>query len=271
MSNKSQESPQLDTSSRTEFFEYYKDASESDEAIYRFESIKNTVLGVLKKQRGDVQSLVVGDVGCGAGAQSIMWAEEGHHVYALDINEPLIELARERIVNKESLNIDFYIGTAEELPWEDSSLDVCLVPELLEHVRNWEGCLNEFKRVLKPDGILFLSTDNKLCPVQQEFNLPLYSWYPAFLKKYYEKLSVTTKPELVNFATYPAVNWFSYYGLRKEMSKRGFVSMDRFDVKQSKDLSLIGRVALAIFRSNPLSRFIGHVCTPYTQIISIKK
>jgi 2-polyprenyl-6-hydroxyphenyl methylase/3-demethylubiquinone-9 3-methyltransferase len=59
--------------------------------------------------------------------------------------------------------------------WPNRSMDVCLVPELLEHVREWRECLADFARVLRPGGVLVLTTNNKLCPVQQEFNLPLYS------------------------------------------------------------------------------------------------
>jgi 2-polyprenyl-3-methyl-5-hydroxy-6-metoxy-1,4-benzoquinol methylase len=55
-------------------------------------------------------------------------------------------------------------------------MDVCLLPELLEHVADWQSCLNEAARVLRPGGLLYLSTTNVLCPRQQEFNLPLYSF-----------------------------------------------------------------------------------------------
>jgi 2-polyprenyl-3-methyl-5-hydroxy-6-metoxy-1,4-benzoquinol methylase len=101
-------------------------------------------------------------------------------------------------------------------------MHVCLLPELLEHVVEWMACLKETARILRPGGVLFLSTTNKLCPSQQEFSLPLYSWYPRPLKRHFEKLAVTKRPELENFARYPAVNWFSFYSLRSELSRLGF-------------------------------------------------
>jgi 2-polyprenyl-3-methyl-5-hydroxy-6-metoxy-1,4-benzoquinol methylase len=38
----------------------------------------------------------VADIGCGAGTQSIMWAQKGHEVHGLDINAQLVELAAKR-------------------------------------------------------------------------------------------------------------------------------------------------------------------------------
>ncbi len=62
---------------------------------------------------------------------------------------------------------------------------------------------------MRPGGVLYLTTTSCLCPSQMEFRLPLYSWYPGFLKRRYERLAKTTRPELANFAIYPAVHWFS--------------------------------------------------------------
>ena len=99
-------------------------------------------------------------------------------------------------------------------------MSVCL-PELLEHVPDWETCLREAARSLDPGGLLYLSTTNVLCPVQSEFNLPLYSWYPGFIKRRYERLAVTTRPAIANYAKYPAVNWFTFYRLRDYLASTG--------------------------------------------------
>ena len=95
-----------------------------------------------------------------------------------------------------------------------------------------------------------------------------YSWYPGFLKRRYERLSVTTRPELVNHARYPAVNWFTYYGLRAEMARRGFVSMDRFDLFALKPERGVKRLMIQTLRALPPLRWLAHVATPYTVILS---
>ena len=83
------------------------------------------------------------------------------------------------------------------------------------------NCVREAARVLKRGGVLYLSTTNVLCPVQEEFELPLYSGTRRPFKRRYQRLALTTRPELVNHARYPAVHWFSYYGLRDHLRGSG--------------------------------------------------
>jgi len=171
---------------------YFAAQSQSEESRARFESIYSILVRALGERR---EPLDVGDIGCGAGVQSQLWAQRGHRVFALDVNEPLIRLAHER-ATAAGHSIEFRIGSASALPLEDQSLDVCIAADLIEHVPEWERCLDEFARVLRPRGVLFLNTSNRLCPVQQEFSLPLYSWYPTRLKRHYEELARTSRPEL---------------------------------------------------------------------------
>jgi len=257
-------------SSHEEFFKYYAEQSTTPQTVRRFAAIQDMVLRVARKHSAIRSVMEILDIGCGAGTQSMMWAREGHRVHSLDINRPLVDLGRKRALDA-GLDIDFRLGTATDLPWDKESMDVCLVPELLEHVSEWELCLNEFTRVLKPGGVLFLTTTNTLCPVQQEFNLPLYSWYPSFLKRHYERLAVTTRPELVSYATYPAVNWFTFFGLRKVLVARGFDSYDRFDVASAAGRGYAATFALAAIRYVPLVRLLAHVVTPNTLLVAVKR
>ena len=209
----------FDHSTHQEFVDYYAEKSLSDTSIQRMQGIVDCVKRSLKK-RGISKQLDIADIGCNAGVMSMIWAKEGHRVSGLDVNAALLEIAKQR-ARHENLNIDFVLGSATDLPWENASMDVCIAPELLEHVADWQTCLNEFIRILKPGGVLFFSTTNKLCPAQQEFTLPLYSWYPRFLKRYFEHLAITTRPEIAGYAKYPAVNWFSFYQLRQYFLKIG--------------------------------------------------
>ena len=258
-----------DHSSDERFYEYYAKASSSKEALQRFRSIRDCVLRTVERGGSAAHTLEVADIGCGAGSQCLLWAELGHHVHGLDVNEPLLNLARERS-GRLNHAIDFRLGSATKLPWADESMDVCLLLELLEHVLDWQPCLEECRRVLRPHGILVLTTTNKLCPSQQEFNLPVYSWYPARLKRYFEHLSLTTRPELANYAKYPAVNWFSFYSLRSDLAKRGLESMDRFDVMDLPNKHAWVRAAVHCIRAVPPLRWLGHVATPGTMVFAVK-
>ncbi len=257
-----------DTGSATQFFEYYEEKSNDPGTVQRFTAIRDTVLRCIGA-RNSPGKLDVLDVGCGAGTQSRMWSELGHRYVGVDINEPLIQLARQRAVQL-GMPAQFEVGTATELPFADSCFDVSVLPELLEHVADWKGCLNEAARVLRPGGVMYVSTSNKLCPLQQEFNLPLYSWYPRSAQRYFERRASSDWPQLVNYAKYPAVHWFSYYALRDYLEPRGFACSDRFDLVDVEHKGRGARTVLSAIRSFPPLRLLGQVATPYTVIVATK-
>jgi 2-polyprenyl-6-hydroxyphenyl methylase/3-demethylubiquinone-9 3-methyltransferase len=259
-----------DHGSDPNFLQYYEQESLSPKAIQRFTVVRDKALKLIAERAGgESRPLRVADIGCGAGTQCRLWAALGHKVNGLDVNGPLIEVARRR--SKENgLDITFDVGSATALPYTDASMDVCLLPELLEHVADWQGCLNEAVRILRPGGLLYLSTNNWLCPVQQEFNLPLYSWYPGFLKRKYERLAVTTRPEIVNYAKYPAVNWFSVYFLANYLEARGFRCLDRFDVMDISTMGRLPRLAVGLLRLLSPLRLMGHILTPHSLLFAFK-
>jgi 2-polyprenyl-6-hydroxyphenyl methylase/3-demethylubiquinone-9 3-methyltransferase len=261
-----------DHSTHREFYDYYANESQSPRTLERYGGIRDMVLRVYRREHPDQGSagLRVADIGCGAGTQCLMWAELGHEVHGLDVNRPLVELAGRRAAERR-LEARFEVGAASELPWDDSTFDICLVPELLEHVVDWKRCIEEFVRILRPGGLLFLSTTNRLCPRQQEFNLPAYSWYPSRLKRLYERLAVTTRPDLANYAKYPAVHWFSFYSLRERLDRLGLTSFDRFDVMDLANKGSLARAAVRAIRALPPVRWLGHVATPFTVVVAIKR
>ena len=256
-------------SSRTEFYDYYAEKSNSEITLRRLNSLKDRILKVYKENTKK-QVLDVGDIGGGAGSLSLIWAEEGHRVRSVDVNAQLITLAQERAADQ-NLNINFSVASATDLPWADQSLDICCIPELLEHVADWQRCLDELSRVLRPGGVLYLSTSNKLCPKQFEFTLPFYSWFPGFLKDYVLKLATTSRPELANYATFPAVNWFTPFGITSALRQRGFDRVfDNFDLAALGDQGMVKASILTVIRSHPLFRFFGYVAYPATVIIALK-
>jgi len=259
----------FDQTSDPNFVAYYARESQSAQTRERFTRIRDRALELMASLER-AGSFDVIDIGCGAGTQAVLWAERGHRVAALDVNEPLIEIARQRAAES-GLSIRFDVGTATRLPYPAGSADVVLLPELLEHVVDWEGCLNEAVRVLRPRGLLYLSTSNWLCPHQQEFQLPAYSWYPGPMKRWCEKKAVTTHPEWANHARYPAVNWFSYFGLSRWLRARGFRTMDRFDMLATQPMGGFARAVVAAIRSVPPLRVLGHVATEGTTVWALRE
>lgn len=251
------------------FVDYYAKESATDRASARARGIMEAVMRA-RRQRGlRDNDLHVADVGCNAGTQSRCWLDAGHRVDGLDISQDLVAVARER--NAEfGGRARFEVGTATRLPWPSASFDVCLLPELLEHVDDWRSCLEESVRVLRKGGTLYLSTTNVLCPVQQEFSLAGYSWYPAWLKRLIVARSSTTHRHWVNFASYPAVHWFSPYGLASFLRERGLETWDRFDLVDAESKGAFARAAISLIRALPPVRLLAHVASPSTTMLGFK-
>lgn len=259
----------FDHSSDPNFIAYYAAYSQLPEAQERFLRVRDRALELLAANGREGPHDVV-DIGCGAGTQAMLWAGPGHRVRALDVNQHLISIARERAA-RANLTVQFDVGTATALPYADASADVVVMPELLEHVVEWERCLLEAVRVLRVGGLLYLSTTNWLCPVQREFQLPAYAWYPGFVKRWCERKAVTTHPHWVEHARYPAVNWFSYFGLSRWLRARGFRTLDRFDLIARRPLAAPVRLAIAALRAAPPLRVLAHVVSSGTTVWAFRE
>jgi len=263
---------QYDNTSHKKFVQYYLEKSKTSEDEKRALRLKETInIFAQKKLNKNKQALTdVLDVGCGPGIQSIVWAKGGCNVHAVDVNESFVAEAKKNM-GEEGVNIDFRIGSATSMPWADESFDVCLVPELLEHVSEWLTCLKECVRVLKPHGILYISTTNKICPLQHEYNLPLFSWYPNFLKNYYYKKAITTRKDLASYATYPAINWFTPYSLTYELKKMDMISYNRFEIMHICTESIGKKLMSGIIKKNRVLDFIGHLVSRGTRVVAYKR
>ena len=97
------------------------------------------------------------DVGCGVGTESIIAARDGFKVYALDLDKSQLLYKRD---SKVDLEINLIMGDGQRLPFRDGTFDIIYCCHVLEHIPDDSGALVEMKRVLKGDGILFLSVPN---------------------------------------------------------------------------------------------------------------
>ena len=251
------------------FLEHTRKRLDKPELSARFEGLKLHMeeLFHLNPENGETRVL---DVGCGMGVQSLLWANAGYSVTAMDIDGDLQKVGKE-IAQQDNLDIEWITGSAVDIPRDEGVFDVCLSVELLEHVPDWESCLNEFCRVVKPGGVLLRTTTNTICPKQSEFNLPLYSWWPGMLKRRMERLAVTTKPELANYSDFPAVNWFNFFDLSKELSERGFETFDRFDAMFLEHKPQLVASIVKAARSNAAMRALLYLFVEGTIVFARKR
>jgi SAM-dependent methyltransferase len=99
------------------------------------------------------------DIGCGAGYGSAELAHSADWVAGIDVAAEAVDFASSHYL---APNLVFEQGSATALPHGDAAFDLVVAFEVIEHLENWRGFLEEARRVLRPCGQLIVSTPNKL-------------------------------------------------------------------------------------------------------------
>lgn len=104
------------------------------------------------------------DIGCGAGTLDFYLANKGYQVTGVDISETAIRSCRETAKNLGIKNADFKVlDFPDETP--EGKYDAVLFFEVIEHLADDNKALKRIYSLLKPGGILFLSTPSKNAPL----------------------------------------------------------------------------------------------------------
>ena len=100
------------------------------------------------------------DIGCGGGLLSEPMTRLGASVTGVDASARNIATASVHAA-RQDLSIDYRQGTAETLAESGAQFDVVLALEIVEHVADVDLFLRSCGRMVKPGGLLFLSTLNR--------------------------------------------------------------------------------------------------------------
>src|SRR3989338_2416812 len=107
------------------------------------------------------KSDVVLDLGCGNGQNAIKASRIVNRVVSCDIDKELLNIAEEEAKLKKINNIKFEIVNLEErLKYRNNSFSSIIFLDVLEHLKNRDEILSGIKRVLRPQGLLFLGVPN---------------------------------------------------------------------------------------------------------------
>lgn len=132
----------------------------------------------------ETKELSVLELGCGIGYQSAMLASISKSVVATDLpNEsvadhaPGMDAAAKLHKQLAIDNVKLVPCSAEELPFEDDSMDMVFSSHVLEHIPNQQKALEEIYRVLKPGGYHVC-----IVPVRFEKLYAFISFYSYLIK-----------------------------------------------------------------------------------------
>lgn len=98
------------------------------------------------------------DIACGEGYGSRMLADVAKSVSGVDISGETIERAAKKYPHP---TLAFIQGSVTAIPLPDASIDLVTSFETIEHLAEQESMLREIRRVLRPDGVLIISSPDK--------------------------------------------------------------------------------------------------------------
>src|ERR1035437_3295480 len=100
------------------------------------------------------------DLACGEGYGSFLMASVAAKVTGVDVSAEAVKHANSNYAIKAN-NLKFQKGSAASLKLRDASFDVVVSFETIEHLDEQSKMLAEIRRVLRPDGVLIISSPNR--------------------------------------------------------------------------------------------------------------
>jgi O-antigen biosynthesis protein len=98
------------------------------------------------------------DIACGEGYGSHYLSEKAGSVIGVDISAEAVNFAKSKYISKK---LEYQVGSCTSIPLTDHSVDAVVSFETIEHHDKHEEMFLEIKRVLKPGGLLIISSPDK--------------------------------------------------------------------------------------------------------------
>ena len=138
-----------------ELEKYYNKFNEDKRLLSRHGQVEFTIaMKYIHEAIGDRKGLDIVDIGAGTGRYSVVLAEEGHNVTAVEYvkkNVSQIKMKSDKVVTKH--------GSALKLKLEDESFDIALLFGPTYHLFSHEDklkAIKETKRVVRKGGIILI-------------------------------------------------------------------------------------------------------------------
>ena len=208
------------------------DKQSVERAYARWAPVYDLVFGAVF-ERGRKASIEAAEQACGPAGGRILEVGVGtgislpdysrnNRLTGVDLSEPMLRKAHERVADKMLANVDaLAVMDAERLALPDHSYDVVVAQYVITAVPNPEATLDEFARVLKPGGEIIL-----VSRVGAELGLrkSLEKWFAPAARK----LGWRTEFPFERYTTWVARNGSVDLVERRSMPPFGHFSLIRF-------------------------------------------
>jgi SAM-dependent methyltransferase len=141
-------------------FEHFAQLFDSDREAYartHFDwqaSRGDATVNDLRPYIRDLRVADVLDFGCSSGGLTWALGERCHRAIGIDIDAERVSFGQREIARRGKGAADIRLYNGRRIPMDDATVDVVLCIDVMEHLADPPGVIDEFVRVLKPGGIL---------------------------------------------------------------------------------------------------------------------
>ena len=159
-----------------------------------------------------VKNKKVIDIASGTGYGTNLLASNAKNITGIDISEKAVLNSKKEYVQD---NLNYLIGSVENIPFDDNTIDVVVSFETIEHISEelQVKFLKEVKRVLKDDGIFIVSTPEKhhysdIRNYSNEFHIKEFyeKEFQDFLNNYFSNINFNYQTTLIGSNIFNKVN-----------------------------------------------------------------
>lgn len=142
------------------------------------------------------------DIGCSEGILAILLAREGFEVTGIDVNADALEYAS-TLLNKQQefvrKRIAFIHGDIADVALEPESFDSVILGEILEHLNNPGEMLTRSMSLLKPSGLVIVTTPFGYHPYPDHHQTFTLGSFTQLLKRYCSPKSLSITDGYIRF------------------------------------------------------------------------
>src|SRR5882724_8345274 len=104
------------------------------------------------------------DAGCGNGDYTVLASKAGARVWAFDLSPRMVDSTRRRLIRNNLEIEELTVGSVTAINYPDDDFDIVMCLGVIAHVPDYarQQAVNELARVLRPGGLLYVSTPNLL-------------------------------------------------------------------------------------------------------------
>lgn len=203
------------------------------------------IIEKLNSRKTDKKNLKILDWGCGKGDLVKFLNDHGYDCYGLEVEDNKKAKGQLELRKNEFLkNKIFYIKHDNETKFMPNFFDIVITNQVLEHMSNKIGFINELKRILKTGGFSYNILPAKFRFIEVHLKMPLVHWVPKnglrkFLIVFFNIFKINHWSECKNLSFFQQVQYYFEYSVNKtfylgandlfdDFKKNGFYVNDHY-------------------------------------------